>query len=137
MDLPRRTGLGPSNIHRAWLREEARAPALPFGSEASYTTWRYDALEVTGTQDGAVATVSLANTGERAGAEVVQVYLSRPDSAVERPVRWLAGFTKVRAGAGRTVTVEVPLPGGDRRTGRGTAGGGTRCVRSARGRKRC
>jgi beta-glucosidase len=40
---------------------------------------------------------------------VVQAYLSRPDSAVERPVRWLAGFAVARARPGEAVTVEVPL----------------------------
>ena len=60
---------------------------------------------------GAVARVTLTNTGERPGTEVVQVYLSRRESAVERPVRWLAGFAKVAAEPGETVTVEVALPG--------------------------
>ncbi len=92
--------------HRAWLRASERAPALPFGSGLGYTTWRYDAVE----PDGELARVRLTNTGARDGAEVVQVYLSREDSSVERPVRWLAGFAKVHAGAGETVTAEIPLP---------------------------
>jgi beta-glucosidase len=41
--------------------------------------------------------VRLRNAGRRAGKEVVQVYLSRRDSAVDRPERWLAGFTVVAA----------------------------------------
>jgi beta-glucosidase len=55
------------------------------------------------------ARVRLANTGTRRGREVVQVYASRPDSAVERPPRWLAGFAVVEADPGQEVIVDVPL----------------------------
>ena len=55
------------------------------------------------------APVRLANTGTRRGREVVQVYASRPDSAIERPPRWLAGFAVVEADAGEEVIVDVPL----------------------------
>ena len=51
--------------------------------------------------DGDAIEVTLANTGDRAGKQVVQVYAERADSAVERPVRWLVGFAAVRAAAGR------------------------------------
>src|SRR5262249_25636136 len=47
----------------------------------------------------------------RPGREVVQVYASRPDSAVERPAKWLAGFAVVDADPGETVTVGILLPG--------------------------
>ncbi len=53
------------------------------------------------------ARVRLANTGTRRGREVVQVYASRPDSAIERPPRWLAGFAVVEADAGEEVIVDV------------------------------
>jgi beta-glucosidase len=43
---------------------------------------------------------------------VVQVYAARPDSAVERPVRWLAGFAGVDAGPGEEATVDVTVPAG-------------------------
>ncbi|MGB8941108.1 MAG: fibronectin type III-like domain-contianing protein, partial [Streptomyces sp.] len=90
-----------------------------------YTTWSYDRLRAASTHDahdahdahdghdggGALAVeVRLRNTGARPGREVVQVYLARPDSAVERPVRWLAGFTAVRAEPGETVTASVEVP---------------------------
>ena len=57
------------------------------------------------------STVTVTNTGDRAGKQVVQVYAERADSAVERPVRWLVGFAVVRAEAGETVTVVDPDPG--------------------------
>ncbi|BFO17199.1 hypothetical protein SHKM778_35870 [Streptomyces sp. KM77-8] len=46
-------------------------------------------------------TVRVRNTGERAGREVVQVYLARPPGPVDRPERWLAGYSAVHAGPGR------------------------------------
>jgi beta-glucosidase len=49
------------------------------------------------------------NTGDRRGKQVVQVYASRPDSAVERPARWLAGFAVVHAEPGETVEVPVEV----------------------------
>jgi len=54
--------------------------------------------------------VEVRNTGSRPGREVVQVYASRPDSAVERPARWLAGFAAVDADPGETVNVGILLP---------------------------
>jgi beta-glucosidase len=109
--------------YRGWLRGDAR-PALPFGSGLGYTGWRFAGLAVlapgTGTcpdsdrppGDGPAVTVrvTLANTGARAGTQTVQVYLSRPGSAVERPARWLGGFARVSARPGETVTVDVPVP---------------------------
>jgi beta-glucosidase len=57
-----------------------------------------------------VVTVRVRNTGTHPGREVVQVYASRPDSAVERPSRWLAGFAAVTAGPGQEVEVELAVP---------------------------
>jgi beta-glucosidase len=74
---------------------------LPFGHGLGYTTWEYLAM------DG--ATVRLCNTGTRRGREVIQVYASRPDSAVARPPRWLVGFTVVEADAGEEIVIDVPL----------------------------
>jgi beta-glucosidase len=88
-------------------------PAFPFGHGLGYTTWEY--LEVTAPPrldpaGHAVVAVRVRNTGTRPGREVVQVYASRPDSAVERPTRWLAGFAVVDADPGQEVTVDVTVP---------------------------
>ncbi|WP_412080827.1 beta-glucosidase H [Streptomyces sp. SCL15-4] len=95
--------------YRAWLRS-GRAPAYWFGHGLGYTTWRYESVEAPArVAAGSAFTVrvGLRNTGRRAGREVVQVYLARPGSAVERPERWFAGYAAVRAEAGGTVTAEV------------------------------
>jgi beta-glucosidase len=86
-----------------------RAPRYPFGHGLGYTRWEYLAAECHAALD-AVVRVRLRNTGARYGCETIQVYASRPDSAVERPVRWLAGFTKVEAGPGAEVTADIPVP---------------------------
>ena len=52
----------------------------------------------------------MRNTGQRRGREIVQVYASRPDSAVERPAKWLAGFAAVAADPGETVNVGILVP---------------------------
>ncbi|CAL9342322.1 glycoside hydrolase family 3 C-terminal domain-containing protein [Streptomyces sp. enrichment culture] len=95
--------------HRAWLRA-GREPAYWFGHGLGYTTWEYAAVEVpahVAVGEPFTVRVTVRNTGARAGREVVQVYLARPGSAVERPVRWFAGYTAVRAEAGRTASAEV------------------------------
>ncbi|MFC9898154.1 glycoside hydrolase family 3 C-terminal domain-containing protein [Nocardia sp. NPDC127579] len=91
--------------YRAWLKAGV-APAYPFGHGLGYTSWELRDLAVS----GRTATVTLTNTGERAGKQVVQAYLSREQSAVERPVRWLAGFAcaTVQPGDSQTVTIEIP-----------------------------
>jgi beta-glucosidase len=98
--------------YRAWLRRDA-APAYWLGHGLGYTTF---ALESASVPSSAVAgatipvAVEVANTGARDGKTVVLVFAERPDSAVERPVRWLVGSAVARVAAGdrATVTVEVP-----------------------------
>jgi len=98
--------------YRAWLRQEA-APAYWFGSGQGYTD-----ITVTGAQAPASVTagasfpvaVEVENHGGRDGKQVVQVYAERPDSAVDRPVRWLVGFGAVRVAAGQKAQVQVSVP---------------------------
>ena len=94
--------------HRGWLRA-GTTPALAFGSGLGYTTWRFDDLAVRAAGDGALVHVTLTNTGVRTGTQTVQVYLSRPDSAVTRPRRWLAGFARVSAAAGGRAVAEIAV----------------------------
>ncbi|MCY0928143.1 glycoside hydrolase family 3 C-terminal domain-containing protein [Streptomyces sp. H27-H1] len=100
--------------HRAWLRTGAAgpAPAYWFGHGLGYTTWE---LERLGTPEptrggGYEVPVTLHNTGTRRGREVVQIHLSRPDSAIERPVSWLAGWVAAEAEPGERATAYVRIP---------------------------
>ncbi|MDP9393998.1 MAG: glycoside hydrolase family 3 C-terminal domain-containing protein [Actinomycetota bacterium] len=97
--------------YRRFAREGVE-PALWFGSGQGYTAWEYvdvSAPESLVPNEDAPLTVTVRNTGARRGREVVQVYASRPASAVERPVRWLAGYALVEADAGEEATVTVTL----------------------------
>ncbi|MFI0832524.1 glycoside hydrolase family 3 C-terminal domain-containing protein [Streptomyces sp. NPDC021140] len=98
--------------HRGWLRHH-RTPAYWFGHGLGYTTWTYEALTappVTRAGDDLTVRVRVRNTGAREGREVVQVYLARPASTLDRPARWLAGYAAVRARPGETVTATVRVP---------------------------
>ncbi|WP_329499292.1 glycoside hydrolase family 3 C-terminal domain-containing protein [Kitasatospora herbaricolor] len=97
--------------YRGWLRAGER-PAYWFGHGLGYGAWEYLGLVAPGSVAqgaGFTVRVALRNTGTRSSREVVQVYLARPASGVERPVRWLAGFAAVRAEPGQRVEVDVPV----------------------------
>ena len=98
--------------YRAWARAEA-VPAYPFGFGLSYATIDLVSTTVVGHIDDSPGSVQavLRNRGERAGKEVVQVYLSRENSAVERPRIWLAGFVAAHLDAGEELSVRIDLPG--------------------------
>lgn len=93
--------------YRGWLRT-GRTPAYPFGHGLGYTHWSVRDLEVTAPTPDAVGEVRLRvnNVGSRAGKQVVQVYLA---AGPERPVRALVRSAVVRAGAGESRCVAVPL----------------------------
>jgi beta-glucosidase len=99
--------------YRAWLKAE-REPAYEFGFGLGYTTWDLGAARLSTENVGAdgdlTVSVDVTNTGERSGKQVVQVYASRPDSAVDRPVRWLVGFAPVTAEPGATAHVDITVP---------------------------
>jgi beta-glucosidase len=88
-------------------------PLYPFGHGLSYTTFEYGNLRVSSDSvpaDGeASVSVDVRNTGERAGDEVVQMYVRHLDSAVERPAKELKGFRRISLAPGEVRTVEVPL----------------------------
>jgi beta-glucosidase len=105
----------PEGLHigyRAWLRAGTE-PAFPFGHGLGYTKWAYLDAEPVGigavSGDAAAVRVRLRNLGQRPGREVVQLYLARPDSTMERPLLWLAGFAAVEAAPGAEVETVVPI----------------------------
>ena len=78
-------------------------PRYPFGFGLSYTTFQTSGLSVTGSvsrQGTATATFTVANTGTRAGADVVPVYVHQPVSGVVVPPRRLVGFARVKLDSG-------------------------------------
>jgi beta-glucosidase len=89
------------------------APLFPFGHGLGYTTWSYELLEAGALvlAPGADLTISVTvrNTGDRPGREVVEAYVAGP-SADGRPVRVLAAFGGVAAGPGELARVTLTLP---------------------------
>ncbi|MGA9875493.1 MAG: glycoside hydrolase family 3 C-terminal domain-containing protein, partial [Solirubrobacteraceae bacterium] len=90
-------------------------PLYPFGYGLSYTSFQLDQLKLDaatlGHGEKTKISVRVTNTGGRAGAEVVQLYVTPPPSPVKRPLKQLAGFCRVELSPGeqRTVTFELPF----------------------------
>ena len=82
-----------------------RAVRYPFGYGLSYTTFAYSDLQVNADN----VTFTLTNTGSRAGAEIAQLYVAKPDAKIFRPAKELKGFAKVFLKAGESRTVIIPL----------------------------
>lgn len=86
---------------------------FPFGHGLSYTDFKLGKVSMTqgNIADGGVITltVPVTNTGDREGAEVVQVYVSDKKSSVARPEKELKGFAKVKVAPGETVNAVITL----------------------------
>ncbi|NMI07535.1 glycosyl hydrolase [Paenibacillus sp. SZ31] len=88
-------------------------PLFPFGYGLSYTTFEYADLKVDRTeltdQDEVNVHVQVTNTGDRAGKEIVQLYVSDVESTVIRPVKELKAFAKVALEPGESEVVSFTL----------------------------
>jgi beta-glucosidase len=91
------------------------APLYPFGHGLSYTTFELGSPSLTPDavtwNDEVIIAIEVANTGERDGDEVVQLYVRDPQASVTRPVLELKGFVRVevRAGASKRITFRLPV----------------------------
>ena len=90
-----------------WYDAENKPVLFPFGYGLSYTTYSYSNLKVTPGKNPRIS-FTVTDTGQRAGAEIAEVYASLPAAASEPPKR-LVGWSKVKLNAGESkeVTVEV------------------------------
>lgn len=98
------------NVGYRWYDQTGVAPLFPFGHGLSYTSFDQRDLEVRRTKAGLKATVTVRNTGSRAGEETVQLYLGpSPDTTAPQVKKKLAGYTKVTLAPGeqRKVTIKV------------------------------
>jgi beta-glucosidase len=88
-------------------------PQFPFGFGLSYTAFDYSGLKVgSGKADGKKpiqVSLNVRNSGTRAGAEVVQLYIHDGHSKIDRPVHELKGFQRVELKPGETKTVQFSL----------------------------
>jgi beta-glucosidase len=93
-----------------YIDKQKFAPLFPFGYGLSYTTFSMsDAKVISSTAKEVKVNVSVTNTGSRAGAEVVQLYVQDVKSTVERPVKELKAFQKVYLQPGESKTVTLTL----------------------------
>jgi beta-glucosidase len=89
------------------------APLFPFGYGLSYTTFGYDNLRLSaseiGPDDTLGVSIDVTNTGERAGQEIVQLYVRDVESSLHRPNKELKAFAKVQLEPGERKTVQLTL----------------------------
>ena len=123
--LPRHVGQVPLYHSRKWsavggggpltpdYSDLPAAPLFALGFGLGYTTFAYDALEIA---PGSVApdqavtiACQITNQGERAGTEVVQLYVQDPVASVTRPIQQLAGFARVALEPGESKPVRFRL----------------------------
>ena len=96
-----------------WYDTKKIRPLFAFGHGLSYTTFKYGkatASAKTINADGSLTvSIDVTNTGSRAGAEVVQLYITDKKCTVDRPTKELKGFEKVSLAPGETKTVKFTI----------------------------
>lgn len=85
------------------------SPLYPFGYGLSYTTFAYSDV----TLEGRTASVTVKNTGNRDGEEIVQLYIHAKTSSSTRPIKELKGFRRIRLKAGEQQTVSFNIEDDD------------------------
>ena len=100
-------------VYRSAYIDSPNTPRFAFGHGMSYTDFAYSALRVSSKSmaPGGNITLSftLANTGKRAGEEVVQLYLRDLVATTVRPIKELKGFQKIRLEPGEQRTVSFKI----------------------------
>lgn len=94
----------PSEHHFEYVQEDNQ-PLYPFGYGLSYTTYKYGPLKLEGNK----VSVTITNTGKRAGQEIVQLYIRPQAPSVVQPVKALKDFAKIQLSAGETKTISFTI----------------------------
>jgi len=87
--------------------------SYPFGYGLSYTDFEYKSMDISVDNGMINIRVNLENSGEAAGKEVVEIYVSKPDTEIDRPVQELKAFAKtplLNSGETAEVTMSIPIP---------------------------
>jgi beta-glucosidase len=110
--LPMFYNADPSRMYK-YVDDDGK-PLFPFGFGLSYTTFRYEHLNIkppaAGSGADVEATVDVTNTGDREGDEVAQLYVHQDVSSVETPERTLKGFSRIHLKPGETKSVSFRIP---------------------------
>ena len=96
-----------------WTDKQKVRPLFAFGHGLSYTTFKFGKLTADRQQltadETITFTVSVTNTGRRAGSETVQLYIADKKASVDRPVKELKAFQKVFLQPGETTDVKLTI----------------------------
>ena len=118
VSVPADPGAQPSSYLAAPLAAKSSVsnidptPAYWFGHGLSYGSFAWEGLTASGTEFDRELTLTLTvrNTGERPGADVVQLYLHDPIASIVRPIRRLIAYQRVELAAGESATVSFRVP---------------------------
>lgn len=86
--------------------------SYPFGFGLSYTSFSYEKMDINSEDDVIRVTLEVTNTGNTSGREVVEVYVSKPDTEIDRPVQELKAFAKTALldpGGSEVLAMEIPV----------------------------
>lgn len=102
------------NVGYRYFLTNHKAVSFPFGFGLGYTTFAYSQAKVAKKGKEYVATVTVKNTGDRAGKEVVQLYVAAPRGTLEKPACELRAFAKTRElNPGESQTLQMTFTGYD------------------------
>ena len=103
----------PSDKYKSKYLDSPNEPLYPFGYGLSYTEFKYSGLVLSSPQmkkgKTIQATVTVTNTGNRTGEEVVQLYIRDLIGSVTRPVKLLKGFQKISLAPGETMNISFTI----------------------------
>ncbi|MFX0135987.1 MAG: glycoside hydrolase family 3 C-terminal domain-containing protein, partial [Candidatus Hodarchaeota archaeon] len=99
------------------MEKKGYEPAFPFGFGLSYTTFTYDNLQIDkdsiNRQESIIVSVDVTNTGEIDGEEIIQMYVGYINSSIDRPIKDLKGFGKLKLQVGETKRITLELNASD------------------------
>jgi len=92
-----------------YFEKEKKEVLFPFGHGLSYTNFIFNDLKVISTNENVIIECALTNAGDRAGAEVAQLYIAPINPLVDRPLKELKGFEKVFLNPGESKTIRIVI----------------------------